>query len=215
MIRGSAGTFGASGRAVGRRTGPFPQIADIPGGLTGTIADMLAGAPIIVHVINSGTDWLALAAVTSTGVVGLAGIGAAVWQASRGWARDEKRAATAEKRRIYAECLAAFNDAVSGLRDMELATERGDTPTDSVRADYNTARDRIRRMAFEATLIAPDAVADLIAEALHTVNKRTWDPGQRVLELPLGRLAKTMRYDIDNKPLPDADSQSVGPESPT
>lgn len=84
---------------------------------------MRAVTPILVHVVNSGTDWLSLTAVIATGVVGLAGIGATVWQARQGWAREEKRAKVAVKRRAYVEVLAALNDCVNASLESPEASD--------------------------------------------------------------------------------------------
>ncbi len=72
---------------------------------------MLESAPTVV--INSAVDWPAVVAGISAGVAALAGIGATLWQASRTWGHEDKRAKIAEKRRIYAACLTTLS---AGLR---------------------------------------------------------------------------------------------------
>jgi hypothetical protein len=63
---------------------------------------MLDVASPVIQVVTTGTGWPAMAAVTSSGIVGLAGIGAAIWQARRTWSHEDERGNHAEKQRIYA-----------------------------------------------------------------------------------------------------------------
>ncbi len=175
---------------------------------------MLASGPILVHVVNSGTDWLSLAAVISTGVVGLAGIGAAVWQASRGWAREEKRASTAEKRRIYAECYSAFWAVIDPMVTDRVFRSAG-------KQDLQRSNDPVLKAASETVLlalselllIAPDdltstALAADKARAAYVEKSRT-DPddpegsSHRTFSALLAELAIAMRIDLGSAGLED------------
>ena len=55
-----------------------------------------------VEVVTTGTDWPAIVAAISTGVVGLAGIGGTIWSGTRRINTESERVRLAEKRRIYA-----------------------------------------------------------------------------------------------------------------
>lgn len=72
---------------------------------------MIDAASPVIQVVTTGTDWPAIAAVISTGIVGIAGIGSAIWQARHNWGKEDDRAKLAEKKRIYAACLEACNTA--------------------------------------------------------------------------------------------------------
>lgn len=72
-----------------------------------------ASGPFIVHVVSNGTDWLSLATIISGALSGLAGIGSAVWQAIRGWSREERGAHVAEQRRLYVSTVNALTNFLS------------------------------------------------------------------------------------------------------
>jgi hypothetical protein len=86
----------------------------------------------IVQVVTGGTDWPAIVAAITTGVVGLGGILATYWQGKRGQeaasknfsttiTAENERARLAEKRRIYAACLNALNDLAVAAADRKLS----------------------------------------------------------------------------------------------
>jgi hypothetical protein len=102
----------------------------------------------VVQVVTSGPDWPAIAAAIAGAVVGLAGIIAGYWQSKRSGedaarnlknslnatARnlrisinaENKRAWVAEKRRIYAECLAAFEELTTASIEYESTHPKDD-----------------------------------------------------------------------------------------
>ena len=61
----------------------------------------------VIQVVSGGTNWTAVVAAISGGLVGLAGIGATVWASVRTSRAENKREHLAEKRRVYINCLAA------------------------------------------------------------------------------------------------------------
>ena len=110
----------------------------------------------VIQVVTSGVDWPAVVAGISGGVVGLAGITFA-WRQSRMTIRaDDRRVELAEKRRIYANCLAALQHAA------DAGVMRDDPPSereDAAAAAAETA-------SFEVVIIAPSAVSKLVSTAL-------------------------------------------------
>lgn len=143
----------------------------------------------VVQVVTGGTDWPAIVAAISTGVVGLAGIGGTFWQGKR--AREtassdlkvsldatttnldrsidaENRPAwLTEKRRIYA----AYQAALSTLVVAIAADEAVHVNTDASQEERTEARTRAyeaRHEAFatmtEVRMVAPEDVIELAAK---------------------------------------------------
>jgi len=181
----------------------------------GNIIGMLASSPIVVHVLNA-TDWASLAAVISTGLVGVLGIGAAIWQAVHGWRREDKCARIAEKRSLYSHCLAVLNE-------YDFADTFKPTMTDA--ASVSAWLDQVRRTSlntlnaiFEVALIAPDEVTD----KLEMVFDKAMKPEDKN-HLPaltraqaMAQLAEAMRADLGERPLStwlNTDAASRAPDN--
>jgi hypothetical protein len=103
----------------------------------------IAAPPI--QVVATGTDWPAIVAAITTGVVGLAGIGGTLWQGKRsreaqaadlkesldsqaenlkaGINAENERARHADKRNVYASSLAAFNETMSSAVNYRVARQ--------------------------------------------------------------------------------------------
>jgi hypothetical protein len=85
-----------------------------------------AVASAAVQVFTSGTDWAAIAAAISGGLVGLAGIFAAWRQSGRTISAEDKRAKVAEKRRIYARYLTSITEGVAAAGNFEIYGREAD-----------------------------------------------------------------------------------------
>jgi hypothetical protein len=128
-----------------------------------------------VQVVTTGTDWPAIIAAITTGVVGVAGILATYWQGKRGQEAASKnlsttinaeneRAHLAEKRRIYARCLTT-------LWELENAIATGGSTNDVLTAEQTTAAVSAITVQYELRLIAPSNVYkaenDVIIALMH------------------------------------------------
>lgn len=114
-------------------------------------------------------EWSAIAPAAITGVVGLAGIVGSIMsarQASRSASRDlqlsikaeDKRASTAERRRIYA----AFNAAIESLWIVSTSSE--DFKVDPGRLHYNQAMTLLWGNFYEVSLVASGRVSSLASD---------------------------------------------------
>jgi hypothetical protein len=109
----------------------------------------------VVQVVSTGTDWPAIVAAISTGVVGLAGIGGTLWSGKRSITAEDRRAQLAEKRRIYAAYRAALNDFVVSSSNHN---------TESDRSHYSDVRATFFNTTAEVVLIAPANIRDRTLE---------------------------------------------------
>jgi hypothetical protein len=109
--------------------------------------------------VTSGVDWPAVAAAISGGVVGLAGIIAAARQSGKTIIAEDARAKLAEKRRIYANCVAALNVYVTADDNAARGTELSPAQNAELLEDYARARDAALNAVSEVDLIAPTEVA--------------------------------------------------------
>jgi len=127
-------------------------------------AAMIGSAPLNVHLLGgSGIDWPSIAAVISTGLVGVLGVGSAIWQATRGWSREDRRQHRAEKRRVYVsmlDTLSAFMGEVVKLKAFEDG-RRADDTLEERRAKLDAASDANSSTIGSLLLIAPDSVTSL------------------------------------------------------
>jgi len=147
----------------------------------------------VIQVITVGTDWPAIIAVISTGLVGLAGIGSAIWQARRTWNIEDNRAKIAEKRRIYAACIAALS--AHNL----LARQKGlfkDSSTKGKRPpEYQTVWQESINAVGEINLIAPPDVTTL-ANKTGAILARPEQEDQGTALKVIVDLLKAMRKDL-------------------
>ena len=134
----------------------------------------------VVQVVTGGTDWPAIVAAISTGVVGLAGIFGTLWQGKR--AREaassdlkvslgattanlnrsinaeNERAQQAAKRHAYAAFHVAINDFVVAVSSGE------DLNSEAARSAFAKARTALLSTNAEVALIAPKQIDDLMDE---------------------------------------------------
>jgi hypothetical protein len=124
-------------------------------------------------------------ATVITGIVGLAGIGGTLWQGKRARETASKdlreslnansrnlqlsinaedgRHRRAEKREVYAACIAAFAEMNrAALVYAVPLVYPGKTVSESARGEYDTAFDKMVLQVSQALLIAPPAVRDLL-----------------------------------------------------
>jgi hypothetical protein len=149
-------------------------------------------------VVVSGTDWAAIVASISTGVAAVAGIGGTLWQASRNWNQEDKRAKAAEKRRVYAACLAAFNTGIQTAVYREAF--RGSSEGSSAVREHDAALLACLTLVSELTLIAPSNIGRLGGKMLVELNHY---PGKDRTSATraLSNLIKAMRADLGEPPL--------------
>jgi hypothetical protein len=157
---------------------------------------MLESAP--TFVIATGVDWAAIVASISTGVAALAGIGATLWAATRGWHREDQRARNVEKRRVYATCLASLGACLIAMtRQMGLK----DSPElIQAQREYELAARAAVQATTELTLIAPNEIAGIAAAALNSL----YGAGENhlnALSQAMNELTKAMRADLGEVPI--------------
>ena len=166
---------------------------------------MIASGPIVVHVLNSGTDWLSLAAVISTGLVGVLGASAAIWQAVHGWKREDNRAKLAERRRVYGNYVAALSEALFTIfKDAERTAEQ----REQGRGDFYAAEARAVTRLYEVHLIAPDDVANKATVALNALNQTSFvDPAAYLAAVR--DLKAAMRSNLGEGPMTEAEEPII------
>lgn len=158
---------------------------------------MLDAASPVIQVVTTGTDWPAIAAVISTGIVGLVGIGGTIWQAKRNWSKEDYRAKVAEKRRIYVACLTAYNTAYDARIYLE-------THSSSQKAfdEYRSATQTCLTAVYELLLVAPSDIRNLGHEILASLVNSLGDSS--LFNDTLVELLKAMRADLGDPITPGA-----------
>jgi hypothetical protein len=129
----------------------------------------------VIQVVTSGTDWPAVVAAISGGVVGLAGIIFA-WRQSKMTIRaDDERAELAEKRQIYSKYQASLDD-VFTIANI-LRTEHGPD-----RPKYLSELQAANVVMFNATsdvrLTAPAGIASVARKVADTLSAAAWRAAQ-------------------------------------
>jgi hypothetical protein len=137
--------------------------------------------PTVIDVVNSDIDWAAVAGAGATAIAAVGGIWGTARQARRareaaardlkesliattenlqlGIRAEDDRARRAEKRRIYASCLAAINAAIPALVEDRAARSSNDRDQrSSALKRAQLARTIMLNAAMELELIAPDSV---------------------------------------------------------
>ncbi len=101
--------------------------------------------------------------IISTAVVGLAGIGATLWQAQRATKAEDRRIREAEKRRVYVKCLVALEEMYRHARGCRYwqSQDNGRQFEDALSAE-DDSRHAMAHAANEAKLIAPSQVNNLM-----------------------------------------------------
>jgi phage I-like protein len=151
----------------------------------------------IVQVV-SGTDWAAIAAAISGGVVGLAGIIFASRQSGKTISAEDARIRLADKRRTYA----AFQTSLD--RVFAIAAPTTQRATVDMLSDLDAALPAMYNSASELRLIAPPEVGNqarrvaitLAAQAEAAIrNQQVVDPNNMVYSMR-EQLYKLMRADL-------------------
>jgi hypothetical protein len=110
---------------------------------------------------------------------------------------EDKRARIAEKRKIYAQCVAALNSAWLGpghinVADPDLIVARAREYKEMIRDCLNTV--------FEVALIAPDDIPDAAQDAVKGITRK--DENGKLFPEAIDRLLRAMRIDLGEPPLP-------------
>ena len=125
----------------------------------------------VVQVVTSGTDWPAVVAAISGGVVGLAGIIFA-WRQSRMTIRaDDQRAELAEKRQIYSKYQASLDD-VFTIADILRNEHDQDRPKYLSRLQATTTA--MYNATSDLRLVAPAGIASRAREVADTLGRTAW-----------------------------------------
>ncbi|MFZ0166064.1 MAG: hypothetical protein WAL12_20985 [Trebonia sp.] len=147
-------------------------------------------------------DWAVVVAAGITGVVGLAGIGGTLLSARIAGRSEDKRAKLAEKRRIYANCLAAL---ANEIRARSLVARVDDRPPTKRRLE-NLDRAIAASVAtattvFEVHLVGSLDVAALAMECHETLAQMTSESEPENWGTAFARLIAAMRADL-GEPMP-------------
>jgi hypothetical protein len=189
---------------------------------------MLTVVPAIVHVVTSGTDWPAIAASISTGVAAVAGIGGTILGAriagksqlsglNLSISAEDERAKITEKRRIYAQCHAAFNNMVTAVVAVRTYMVKEITERQIPAADHQTvvasemyvALSELKLIASTEVAEAAERVADYFrAYTAATSQAAGLDEGLEYRYLR-NRLYRIMREDLGEPPLADHPEQEI------
>ena len=111
----------------------------------------------VVQVVTSGVDWPAVAAAIAGGVVGLAGIIFAWRQSKMTISAEDARATLAEKRRIYANYLAAI------AQYQRLSAIAGDDDTEDAFQELQQAR-MAARLAFQEVILISSTSLGILSQ---------------------------------------------------
>lgn len=164
----------------------------------------------MVEAVASGTDWSAITASITTGLVGLAGIFMTYRQGKRAQEAESKnlmtsiaaenaRACLTEKRRIYARCLALFDDLGQACMTYRLAKGENcaQATRDAITEEYTMGCRKASNAREELRLLASRDIYDLASKLMDAVMNSESD--QDVGSL-FDQLGKAMRNDLD-KPI--------------
>jgi hypothetical protein len=176
-------------------------------------------------------DWASIAPAAITGVVGLGGIGASLWQAKKGREAasadlkesldastaslissidaENKRVREAEKRRLYAASLAAFNEMISALIEHSTSSRESGRQEGPLSRTAR-AQESMNRTLEELMLIAPQDVGVLAVDLSNFFVEfiRTAGPNDR----PNAKLAGQMRTGLVRAMRDDLGERNWGPE---
>jgi hypothetical protein len=129
----------------------------------------------VVQVVTSGTDWPAIVAAISGGVVALAGIIFAWRQSKMTITADDQRAVLADKRQIYSKYQATLDDVFTVANI--LRTEHGpDRP--KYLSDLQTAGVAMFNATSDVRLTAPADIASQARTVADTLSKAAWRAAQ-------------------------------------
>jgi hypothetical protein len=181
---------------------------------------MLDAATPLVQVTAQGTDWPAIAAGISAGVVGLAGIFGTLWQGKRsretasndlqrsleaasknlliGINAENERGRRSTRREIYAKCLASLSVLLQALYDNNATSDRPAEQRNAAANSYRNALVAAYSAVAEVQLTAPEEVGRLASQDLLALMEIR---GPSVKNFNLresrDRLLRAMRADLD------------------
>jgi hypothetical protein len=121
---------------------------------------------------------------------------------------DDERTRLAEKRRIYARCLAALNNAWLGRSYLDVPD------ADVILAyakEYKVMMGECLNSVFEAALIAPDEIPDIAQDAANGIMNN--GKNDRPFPNAIDALIRAMRIDLGEPPLPKK-AETTSPDSP-
>ena len=119
-------------------------------------------------------DWSSVVSVAITGAVGIVGVAGAIVSARiasnsatkdlrLSIAAENERANKAEKRRLYAKCVAAFSNVLAlAVEYTLLRSSAEEAEAKDAEVSYRKSRDEMRAFVSEARLIAPEKIDDLL-----------------------------------------------------
>jgi hypothetical protein len=123
-------------------------------------------------------DWASVVSIAITGLVGIAGVTGTIVSAkiaSRSATKDlqlsigaeNDRQHKAEKRRVYAACLAPFTEMTWAALNFRLYHSKDIEPTSSeAEAEYERLRNEMRAYVAQANLIAPPRIRNLLDQCV-------------------------------------------------
>ena len=149
----------------------------------------------VVQVVTSGTDWPAVVAAITGGVVGLAGIFAATRQSGKSIRAEDARAKLAERRRIYANYLATLTQ-YAGADNRLRAAEDGSKEHEEALRERSQAQTAARTAVQEVTLIAPASLS-ILAQQVDSQGRNVRDEagGDRITKA-YAEMIIAMRADL-------------------
>ena len=125
---------------------------------------MTAISPVVQVVTGGGTDWPAIVAAISTGVVGLAGIGGTVWGSRRSINAEDARARLAQKRLIYADCLTAIVEMIGAAADHRTVFSAADRDPEKLQATESRI-EKARDAMYQAFSVVDVGGSDDVSKA--------------------------------------------------
>jgi hypothetical protein len=152
-------------------------------------------APSVTEMIV--VDWGTVIPAGITAVVGLAGIGGTLLAARITGRSEDNRAKVAEKRRIYANCLAALSVQYEA-NILKVETSKLSFPQD-LATIFGSSGDLDRaamNAVFEVQLIASFDVAKLAAKTLETLFRATPGSERNAWATAIALLVAAMRTDL-------------------
>jgi hypothetical protein len=147
----------------------------------------------VIQVVTSGTDWPAVAAAISGGIVGLAGIVFA-WRQSKMIIRaEDQRAELAEKRQINSKYQASLDDVFTVANI--LRTEDGpDRP--KYLSELQTANMAMFNATSDVRLTASAGIASLARKVADTLSATAWRAAQTGSDVDPGNAVYNGRQEL-------------------
>ena len=154
----------------------------------------------VVQVVTTGTDWPAVWAAISGGVVGLAGIIFAWRQSRMTISAEDARAKLAEKRRIYANCLTAINTYLYAAGALAGGTELPPAEHAGLEQEADRARTAALNTTSEVYLVGTAEVTRLANRTLSLVMSAETGTSVEEPVTVFVELTGAMRRDLGENP---------------